>query len=91
MRPADLHQVRGTLSLQFPDGTPALACDLSAKGMLLRTSARLSVGQGLTLELHPPESALVFTALGIVVKVDARNANAGVAVRFTDLRVRRRR
>jgi hypothetical protein len=59
--------------------------------MVLRTRARLMVGQGLALELRPPESALVFTAFGTVVTVDTRKATRGVAVRFTDLRVRRRR
>jgi hypothetical protein len=90
MRPVDHPQIRGTLPLQFPDGTPALACELSAKGMVLRTSARLRIGQALALELRPPESALVFTAKGIVVNVDTRKGAPGVSILFTDLRVRRR-
>jgi hypothetical protein len=91
MRSADRLQVRGTLPLRFPDGTPALVSELTAKGMYLRTSARLIVGQALALELRPPQSTLVFTAQGLVVNVDTRKGTPGASVRFTNLRIRSRR
>jgi len=55
--------------------------------MYLRTSARLSVGQALALELRPPDSPLVFVAKGIVVTVNTRRGKPGAAVRFIDLRM----
>jgi hypothetical protein len=58
--------------------------------MYLHTSAALSVGQALSLELRPPESSLVFTAKGIVVMVGTRDGTPGAEVHFTDLRVRAR-
>jgi hypothetical protein len=90
MRSANGPNVHGILPLRLPDGTPALACELTAKGMFLRTGAALRVGQALALELRPPESPLVFTAKGIVVTVGMRNGTPGAVIRFTDLRVRAR-
>jgi hypothetical protein len=90
MRSADRQQVHGTPPLRFPDGTPAVASELSAKGMYLHTSATLNVGEALALELRPPESPLVFTAKGIVVMVGMRHGTPGAQIRFTDLQVRPR-
>jgi hypothetical protein len=85
-RPHDAENFR--LQLRLPDGSPAVATELDASGMLLETSARLRPGQGLAFELRAPDSHLVFVAHGEIVSVHRHGALLRVRVHFSDLSLR---
>jgi len=85
-RPHDAEDFR--LQLQLPDGSPAVATELDASGMLLETCASLRPGQELAFELRAPDSHLVFVARGEIVSVHRHGALLRVRVHFTDLSLR---
>lgn len=76
------------LQLQLPDGSPAVATELDASGMLLETSARLRPGQELAFELRAPDSHLVFVVHGEIVSVHRHGALLRARVHFNDLSLR---
>lgn len=76
------------LPLRFADGSEAIAHAITAEGMDIETSAPVSTGQTVVLELRPVGSAVIYVAQGLVDGLQTQGHVTVAHVKFTSVHLK---